>query len=241
LSETHARGTTVIIDDELRNSVNVNMQPLDLSVSMTNNGFVNYFLTDERGATVMIGSSMTFPNAEASGEIIGLAGQFTLTAVHTDNWGRQVSDNTTIRLFSDAPPVAILELPVEKILQGALLNLSGLQSTDDNGIVEYDWRISGPEEYSFNTSEISFTPTTLGVYQVRLVVSDEWGQSDILLSNFSVSSSDYEAVDLPDDPNVDLPDDPNSSTSSESDILMGIFGLLFLVLLISAVRNRRRQ
>jgi hypothetical protein len=156
-----------------------------------------------------------------------------LTAVHTDNWGRQVSDNTTIRLFSDAPPVAILELPVEKILQGALLNLSGLQSTDDNGIVEYDWRISGPEEYSFNTSEISFTPTTLGVYQVRLVVSDEWGQSDILLSNFSVSSSDYEAVDLP--------DDPNSSTSSESDILMGIFGLLFLVLLISAVRNRRRQ
>jgi hypothetical protein len=241
LSETHARGTTVIIDDDLRDSVNVNIQPLDLSVSMTNNGFVNYFLTDERGATVIIGSSMTIPNAEASGDIIGLAGQFTLTAVHTDNWGRQVSDNTTIRLFSDAPPVAILELPVEKILQGALLNLSGLQSTDDNGIVEYDWRISGPEEYSFNTSEISFTPTTLGVYQVRLVVSDEWGQSDILLSNFSVSSSDYEAVDLPDDPNVDLPDDPNSSTSSESDILMGIFGLLFLVLLISAVRNRRRQ
>jgi hypothetical protein len=74
LSETHARATTVIIDDDLRNSVNVNMQPLDLSVSMTNNGFVNYFLTDERGATVMIGSSMTFPNAEASGEIIGLAG-----------------------------------------------------------------------------------------------------------------------------------------------------------------------
>jgi len=231
----HTRSIDPIISlDESLNMVSVtNSVPLALSVNMGSSGLVDYYLTDSRGDKSLLGSSTSSPNAPVSADVSSYEGEYTLTAIMTDFYGRQVAVNTTIRFVNNHSPVALIEYPAGKILQGDVLTLSGLGSTDDGQIQQYQWRISGPEELNFDTAEISFTPAFEGVYNVRLVVFDEMGLTGMLEETFTVSNSSDATTD-------DSQSDSASLAEIGSNQILAFIALIVLLAVLLA-RNRSRE
>jgi len=237
---TRSIGPSISLDESL-NMVSVsNGVPLALSANMGSSGLVDYYLTDSRGDKSLLGSSTSSPNAPVSADVSSYEGEYTLTAIMTDFSGRQVADYTTIRFVNNPPPMALIEYPTGKILQGDVLTLSGLGSTDDGQIQQYQWRISGPEELNFDTAEISFTPAFEGVYNVRLVVFDEMGLTGILEETFTVSNSSDTTTD---DSGTDGDDSQGDSASLSEIGSNKILAFIALIVLLGVllVRNRSRQ
>ncbi|XP_060566778.1 uncharacterized protein LOC132725621 isoform X26 [Ruditapes philippinarum] len=118
----------------------------------------------------------------------------------------------------DEPPVAnagkdlTIELPDDTVL------ISGAQSTDDNGIVEYVWsQISGPRLNVALTDNqfLELTGLKEGEYEIELKVVDAEGQSD----TDTVSITVLPEPDLP--PRADAGDDQTIRLPTDSVVLDG--------------------
>ncbi len=96
------------------------------------------------------------------------------------------NDTATLEVqASDRPPTAVLRGPRE-VDEDVAVNFSAADSTDDGGIVSYDWTFAGPVTLTGNGSRVRIVFAEPGEYTVRLVVTDTGGQTDVAVSTILV-------------------------------------------------------
>lgn len=90
-------------------------------------------------------------------------GDYTVLVV-TDNYGCKVEDMTNVRFLNT--PIAYI-IGDSTYCFGEKVKLYGNSGNSNT----YIWNISGPENHTFTTSNIQFTPTTPGNYSVLLTIT----------------------------------------------------------------------
>lgn len=139
---------------------------LDGGASYDSGGIANHTWSMEMGGETLLfhGAIVEVP--------CDIAGVFTVTLTVTDNVGRTGTDTMTLTVRDREPPVPVIEERVEATM-GVPFAFDGSASTDDVGIVGYEWVF----EYNDTTHTLtgpspSFTFHVLGVYYVILRVID---------------------------------------------------------------------
>jgi len=107
-------------------------------------------------------------------------GIYEVTLNVSDLAGNWASTTFTVTVIDTEPPFARLGKTVE-VGQGTTLRFSGLNSTDNVGIVGYEWRMTSDVMPDIDREGIEFvhTFTLVGEYLLTLVVSDAAGNRGI--------------------------------------------------------------
>ena len=103
------------------------------------------------------------------------SGDHTLVVWISDAAGNRVYGATTFSVGSGAGPVADAG-PDQTSRPGVAVTFDGGASSDDVGIVRWEWTVTGPESLNGTDPTIAFTPQTLGDYIVTLRVWDAAGR-----------------------------------------------------------------
>jgi len=126
-------------------------------------------------------------------------GEFTVRAWVADAAGNLAAMVTYFTVGSGGAPNAVAG-PDQDVLQGTSVIFDGSQSTDDVGIVRWEWVLSGPAgNLTFTNPTFDYRPTIPGVYTATLTVWDAMGRSgtdEARLTATPVSSGDNKPVDL---------------------------------------------
>ena len=124
-------------------------------------------------------------DTERSGESVNWnftsAGVFPVTLTVTDDGGLTASltRDVSIALANDAPPAANFTItPASPVAVGTTVTLDASSSTDDVGIVAWDWDFESDGSFDANGEIVTYTPTAAGSQVVRLRVTDTSGQFD---------------------------------------------------------------
>jgi PKD repeat protein len=146
----------------------------------------NDVLLDARGSTDNVGI-MSFEwdlgdGEIASGESVDHeyagVGDYTVTLIVVDEAGNTDSDAITVHVVEpddEISPTADAGLDVEAVV-GAIIALNASGSSDNVGIMEYNWDLGDGNEATGVTVEHFYA--TAGEYTVVLMVRDEAGNSD---------------------------------------------------------------
>ena len=251
-SHIRAPTTEIDIDSILRDSSWLNSN-LPLSATTSSGGLVDYYLSAEEsplGHPILVGSSLSNANHAIEINTADFAGDYTLVAVYTNPWGYQSVDSVLLSIAHDSAPVADFDFEIAEIELGDSLNVSAAGSSDDSGIVRYEWRIEGPENHTFDTADINVELQNEGTYNLILTVYDENGQSSTHETTFDVFRSD-EGQDDPDDGQDDSddgPEVPGGEDSQRSSFVSGISDdsliaalLVIIVILLGMMASRSRR
>ena len=121
--------------------------------------------------------------ADASGEVVDVsfatAGQQEITLTVTDNEGltASLSQGLIVSAGLSAPPVASFTIsPSNRQLAGSTFNFDASASTDDVGIVSYEWDLSANGSFEGSGVTYSVRIDDVGIRQMRLRVTDADGQ-----------------------------------------------------------------
>jgi hypothetical protein len=221
------------IDSTLRDSSWLNSD-LPLSATTSSGGLVDYYLSGEEELPVYLGSSLSNADHGLNVDVDDFDGDYTLIAVYTDPWGHQAVDSVVLSIAHDYPPVANFDFEIAEIELGDSLNVSAAGSSDDSGIVRYEWRIEGPENHTFDTPEINLELQNEGTYNLILTVYDENGQSSTTETTFDVFRS-VEGQDDPDDGTTDGPAANDDEGSARSSFVGGISNNSLIALLLAVI------
>lgn len=119
------------------------------------------------------------------------AGNYTLTLTVTDNDGASDSASTTISVSNptgeNLAPTARISATPNSGVAALLVNVDGRQSTDDIGVVSYNWNFGDG-----NTSQNAVTSHTYsqpGTYNLRLTVTDGNGLTSTASTTIHVFDS----------------------------------------------------
>ncbi len=157
-----------------------NSVTVDGSSSSDDDGISTY------GWTKISGGSATITSASSASTLIsGLAaGTYVFRLTVTDSGGLTATDDITIVVFQAAnnSPVAEAGNPQNITLPTNSVTVNGSGSSDDNGIVSYQWaRVSGtgvPVIVSPNSASTSINNLSAGIHTFRLTVTDADGLTD---------------------------------------------------------------
>ncbi|PBO81541.1 MAG: hypothetical protein COC13_01865, partial [Methanobacteriota archaeon] len=202
---------------------------------------VDYYLSRDNQAPVHIGNSID--SLDIMANVDAFDGDYTLIAVYTDPWGHQAVDSVLLSIAHDSAPVADFDFDLAEIELGESLNVSAAGSSDDSGIVRYEWRIEGPENHTFDTAEIDVELQNEGTYNLILTVYDENGQSSTHETTFDV----FRSVEGQDDPD-DGPEVTDGGDSQRSSFMSGISDdsliaalMVIIVILLGMMASRSRR
>ncbi|WP_172675964.1 PKD domain-containing protein, partial [Croceitalea dokdonensis] len=88
---------------------------------------------------------------------------------------------------ADQPPVAVAEATPTNGAAALFVQFTGSNSTDDNGIVLYEWNFGDNSPIS-SDADATHTYTSPGTYEASLTVTDGLGQLDVATLMINVSS-----------------------------------------------------
>ena len=144
---------------------------LDGSGSTDNVGIASYTWTFQDGALVVL-------EGVHATHRFGSAGTFVVTLNVTDAAGRWATDTMVVTVNDTVPPVADAGGDVV-IDQGDTLLLDGSASTDNVGIVSWEWHIwDGFVRVNLSGPTASHTFANPGTFEVSLTVADAAGNTD---------------------------------------------------------------
>ena len=139
----------------------------DGTTSTDDNGIVSYEWDFGDGTT---------GNGATTNHTYATAGTYNVTLTVTDAAGLTDTANTTV----DATELSPNQPPVAAILSASCVDLDcsydGTTSTDDNGIVSYEWDFG--DGTTGNGATTNHTYATAGTYNVTLTVTDAAGLTD---------------------------------------------------------------
>ncbi|GAA0202612.1 hypothetical protein GCM10009000_015990 [Halobacterium noricense] len=146
---------------------------LDASESTDNGTIVRYDWDLDGDGT--IDANTTEPTLTTAFESAGDR-EVTVTAV--DDTNQTGSASVTVDVTPDRPPSASLTGP-EDVAVGEDLTLDASESTDDRGVVRYEWDIDGDGTVDANTTEptYSFAYEDAGTVDATVTAVDEQGQT----------------------------------------------------------------
>ena len=130
------------------------------------------------------------------------------------------TDPTTGGGDANEPPVAAFGLTPSDPVPGDRVTIDGGDSTDDDGsITSYFWRISGPDDITFQQGETaSVSVQDEGFLDVRLIVEDDDGDTGMAARTLSVDSPETEEGNQTDEDDESLDVGGNDSeTVSQGD------------------------
>lgn len=134
--------------------------------------------------------------ADSSGETVSYTfsnpGSFTVALTVTDDGGATTTVSNAVQVTNgvSAPPVAAFTIsPPGTTLPGTELTLDATSSTDDVGIVAFEWDFGNDDSPDATGVVTKFTPPDIGMTEIRLVVYDGDGQSDEIVQNVNVGNT----------------------------------------------------
>ncbi len=151
----------------------------------------------------------------------GATKSYTFTLTVTDNDGATDSDDVTITVEANEPPVADAG-PDQTVEEGDRVDLDGTGSSDSDGTIE-DWEWTGPVTLTdADTSTPYFTAPTTGAtksYTFTLTVTDNDGATDSDDVTITVEANEPPVADAGPDQTVEEGDrvDLDGTGSSDSD------------------------
>ncbi|XP_041104007.1 dyslexia-associated protein KIAA0319 [Polyodon spathula] len=119
-------------------------------------------------------------------------GDYTFQLTVTDSAGQQATAQVTVIVQpeNNSPPVAVVGPDKELTFPVESTTLDGSKSTDDQGIVLYQWQnISGPSGVKFengNTQLATVIGLQIGTYRFRLTVKDQQGLTSSAVATVTV-------------------------------------------------------
>lgn len=108
-----------------------------------------------------------------------IAGTYAVRLTVTDDQGLSDSIVATLIIvdaLSEAPSAAFSIAPAGPITLGTALTLNGSGSTDDVGVVSWQWDVGDDGTIDATGEVVSLTPTVAGPIPIRLTVQDADGQ-----------------------------------------------------------------
>jgi hypothetical protein len=103
-------------------------------------------------------------------------GTYVVSLYLEDPSGLSGTDSITVSVRDRTPPVAVINSSLVVLFAGETLYLSGSDSYDNHGDLEYVWSIDGTGS-QIRGKELSFKPS-VGEYNITLTVTDESGYFD---------------------------------------------------------------
>jgi PKD repeat protein len=123
------------------------------------------------------GTIQTLPG-ERPTFMFDLAGSYNVTLTVGDAEGNMGTATVNVTVRDTEPPVAVT-IEVKSVREGTNVTIDGTASTDNVGIVAWNWTIElKGEVVSLEGDVVSFKFKKPGVYQVTLTVSDAMGLDD---------------------------------------------------------------
>ena len=185
-------GTDVTIDQN-------EVVDLDAGASSDNVEIVDWRWTVELG-----GDSSNFSGVRNAFTFIA-AGTFTVTLVVKDAAGNVASDTFTVVVRDITPPEAVAG-ENQVVGQGDTVNFDGLGSTDNVGIVTYNWALSRGATIvdTFTEPTFDYQFNLVGNYLLTLQVFDGSGLSDTDALNIAVLDTEPPVASAGYDAEVDL-------------------------------------
>jgi hypothetical protein len=169
--------------------------------SHDNNGIADFLWTFSygNGITRLLGSTPEYTFDQP--------GECNVTLTVRDPWGNQDIDVVVITIRDNVPPVARPKGPIEAQV-GLLVDLDGRSSTDDLGIIHYNWSYQADDQLvEFYGMDPEHVFMTLGDVEVTLRVTDHYGHWDE--ASITISVIDLITPDADAGPNqVVYPGDP---------------------------------
>lgn len=154
---------------------------LNGSLSTDNVGIVSYTWTfDDDGPQSLDGIDVeyTFDNVDV----------ITITLTVEDDAGNSDTDTITITVLDVTDPVADAG-PDQMVPVGTEVTLDGSNSSDDAGVVSWEWTFEdGGEDVTLTGETETYTFENAGTYVVTLTVEDDAGNSDTDTVTIRVSS-----------------------------------------------------
>ncbi|MCD6522371.1 MAG: PKD domain-containing protein, partial [Candidatus Diapherotrites archaeon] len=102
-------------------------------------------------------------------------GTYTVTLTVTDDDGISDSDSINVTVVTNNPPVADAG-PDQMVSVNTVVTLDGTNSTDDYGIISYEWDFGDGNTGTGVTTTHNYT--AVGLYIVTLTVTDDGGLTD---------------------------------------------------------------
>ena len=147
-------------------------QTLDGTSSFDNVAVVDYawVVADDGFAVDLSGATVTYTWTTP--------GTYAVTLTVTDAAGLSASETAWVEALEATPPVAAFDL-ASPFDEDALQTLDGSGSTDNVGVVEWQWLVEDAgQTASLSGAVVSYAWATPGTYAVTLTVADEAGNTD---------------------------------------------------------------
>ena len=110
--------------------------------------------------------------------VFDIPGEYTILLTVKDEAGLKNSDTVVITVIDGIPPIA--DVGSDRVIGvGYVLYLDGSLSNDNDLIEKYFWTFEYQgEDRTLNGENVSFVFDSSGVYEIRLVVTDRYGNTD---------------------------------------------------------------
>ncbi len=162
--------TTVEIGETVR---------FDASNSTDNMGIKSYSWELSNGTTVY-GETITHSYDSP--------GEYTVTLTVTDEAGNKDTDTLTVTVEDRTEPTAVISADKTKIEVDENISLDAFNSTDNVGIVSYEWDLDNGETKT--GKRLNYSYDSAGKYTVTLTVTDEAGNTATDTIQITVEESD---------------------------------------------------
>jgi hypothetical protein len=116
-------------------------------------------------------------------------GSYNITVIVTDGRGDAATDYLTITVRTNrAPTISSLTADAYWTLPSGSLNLTCVASDPDGDELSYEWSSSGGDVSGTGAVAKWIAPEEAGIYDITVVVSDDYGRSDTKVLPISVAS-----------------------------------------------------
>ena len=149
------------------------------------------------------------------------AGEYTIILTVMDERGNTASKNIMLIVRDVTSPIPVITIPIlDNIIYPGIISLSGSQSTDNVGIVSYQWTIiHNGEEFILSGEIVNFDFFEEGKYTISLVVADASGNSQEISKDIQITKKSIPDDDIIDDndDNITDNDDPSHDDNQTID------------------------
>ena len=107
----------------------------------------------------------------------------------TDSHGLVDSKEYPITVFSNPNPIANFTFNLASSIVPAKLELDAISSSDDKGIIQYQWQVGSDSPFITNSPKTDYTQMSSGIIPVTLTVTDTQGSTASFTQNITFTEN----------------------------------------------------